>query len=116
MVSAGTRAHGIAWAGLATGPGAWSISTMLNYVLVPVSCTEQTRLVPIVAVVLILVALAGGRLSWRALQASPRGIGGGRSDAAERFIARLGAAAAVLFAAVILMQGLAGFFYNGCER
>ena len=104
-----------AWLGLVTGPGAWAISTQLNYALVPWSCVYDLDIVPFVAAALIFVALVGGAFSWRA---RPRDgtVPPGRSPHTQSFIAYLGALLAVLFALVIAMQGSASFFLHGCTR
>lgn len=109
---------GVPWAGLAAGPGAWAVNTQTNYALVPWICASKINLVPIVAVVLALLALAGAFLSWRSWQAS----GGSERhwssmDGQPRnFLAGVGTLAGLLFALVILTQGAAAFVLQGCER
>jgi hypothetical protein len=108
---------GISWAGLAAGPGAWAVSTQLNYALADWSCRHEPRLIPIAALVLALAALAGGFLSARAWRASGPDQSWLESDAApHRFLAGISLLLAVLFAVVIMTQGTAAFLLNGCER
>lgn len=109
---------GIPSAGIFLGPLAWLINTQLNYALVPWICAHQVRLVPIVAFAAALVSLAGGFLSWRAFRLSPitpapDSTGAGRP---HRFTALAGMAIAALFTAVIVLQGLAGLMFHGCEQ
>jgi hypothetical protein len=105
-------------AGLFIGPAAWGISTELNFALAPVDCATQLPLVPISAAILALIALAAGWLSWRAWQRTPKlqGIDDAGAALPHRFLAGMGIGAATLFTAVIVMQGLATLFLNGCER
>ena len=59
-------AKGLPSAGIYAGPGAWLVDTQANYALVPWICAHQFRLVPLVALAMVLVSLSGGFLSWRA--------------------------------------------------
>jgi hypothetical protein len=87
-------------------------------VLAPWACAHgpsAALAVPGAALVLALVALAGGVLSWRARRATPpapREVGG----RPHHFLATIGVLAAGLFALAIALQGAAGFVFTGCER
>jgi hypothetical protein len=108
---------GVSWAGLVAGPGAWAVSTQLNYALADWSCRHDPRLIPIAATVLTLAALAGGFLSARAWRASGPDQSRLESDGApRRFLAGTSLMLAVLFAIVIMTQGTAAFLLDGCER
>jgi hypothetical protein len=109
---------GIDWAGLAVGPAAWAISTQGNYSLASLVCGRSLSPVPPVALILLVLALAGAMLSWRAFHVSGagRGLLFEESGQPHAFRALLSALIAVLFAAVILMQGVAGLILTGCER
>jgi hypothetical protein len=96
-------------AGLFAGPAAWFLSTQVNYALTPWVCAHQVRIVPAVALALAAVSLAGGFLSWRAHRSAG-------ASPANRFLAAIGIMMALLFAAVILVQGAAGLVFHGCER
>lgn len=109
--------HGLPSAGLYSGPVAWLIDTQANYALVPWICASKIQLVPIVALVTALLALAGGWLSWLAWAAQPlddpESARGGRPHG---FLALIGIVSALLFATIILAHGVAGFVFSGCER
>jgi len=109
---------GIPSAGIFVGPIAWLLNEQLNYALVPWICAHQVQLVPIVAFAAAVVSVAGGLLSWRAYRLSPitpepDSTGAGRP---HRFTALMGIAIAALFTAIIILHGVAGLMFHGCER
>lgn len=106
---------GASWGGLLAGPLAWTVSTQLNYVLVPWQCTHGVQLVPMLSVILAVLALLGGVLSWHAGRIGRAAFRPER-EGVQRFIATLGMLAAGLFALVILAQGSAGLVLDGCVR
>jgi hypothetical protein len=110
--------QGLPSAGLYAGPAAWFLSTQGNYALVPWMCAHKLPAVPLLAAVLVVVSLFGGFLSWRAFShagsvSDVDRAGGGRP---HRFVAAIGMMMAGLFALVIVVHGLAGFLFDGCER
>lgn len=107
------------WAGLVSGPGAWAVSTQLQYALTPWVCAHKVNLVPVVAVVLAAVALAGACISWRACAGAAVEESEAHAailEAPRPFLAGISMFLGVLFAVVILAQGAAGLVLNGCER
>jgi hypothetical protein len=110
--------NGIEWAGLALGPAAWGLSTQANYSLARWSCTASLRPIPPSTFVLVLIALAGAAMSWRAwyVAGASRSILLQDDGRPASFLALLSMLVALLFAAVILMQGAAALILTGCER
>lgn len=110
--------NGIDWAGLAAGPSAWAISTQGNYSLMSFVCGWKLDPAPPIALLLVIVALVGAALSWRAWRVS----GANHEILLEQhgrpraFLAMVSTLMAILFAAVIVMQGVAGLILTGCER
>jgi hypothetical protein len=107
------------WAGLACGPGAWAVGTQLQYALTPWICGRGINLVPIVALVLAAVALAGAFISWRVWSGAAveeAGTGTGVMEAPRPFLAGVSVLLGLLFALALLTQGAAGLVLNGCER
>jgi hypothetical protein len=101
-------------AGLFAGPAAWFVNTELNYALAAQACSTAFPAVPAVSAVMLVFALTGGGLSWRAWQRAtgdPEAQGG----APDHLLAATGALASLLFACVILVQGAAGLVFDGCE-
>ena len=116
--AAGLFDRGLPSAGLYAGPTAWLMATQANYALVPWVCAHQIRLIPVVAVAMAALSLLGGFLSWRgyvtaAPSPQPDSTGGGRP---HRFVALIGVGMALLFTAIILLHGIAGLVFHGCER
>jgi hypothetical protein len=107
---------GTSWAGLLAGPSAWAISTQMNYALVGWQCRSQVPVIPFAALALLLVALAGGALSWRAWRHGGASSKPQRGLDTERFVSMVGLLVAALFAAVILMQGMASLILDWCMR
>ena len=110
--------RGLPSAGLYAGPAAWFVSTQGNYALVPWVCANKAPVIPVLAAALVALSLFGGFLSWRAYASAspvpqPDATGSGRP---HRFVAAVGVMMAVLFALVIVVQGVAGVVFNGCER
>jgi hypothetical protein len=109
--------RGVSWAGLLSGPAAWGVSTQGNYALAIPQCLSGVHPTPWVAVLLALVALAGGALSFLAYRHTTAQPGNGeRKPRTEVFYSLLSVGIAVLFALVILLQGFAGMVFTGCER
>jgi hypothetical protein len=105
-------------AGLFVSPAAWAISTELNFAIAHLNCTTQLPLVAISALVLALISLAAGWLSWRAWRQSPglAGVDDATAAAPHRLLSGLGLCSAAIFTLVIAMQGVASLFLSGCER
>jgi hypothetical protein len=112
-----THRIGLPSAGVYLGPIAWFISLQAKYALTPWVCAHKLQLIHPVTAASLLVALAGVWLSARDMrrreEPEPHRPGGGRP---HTFLAWLGVALSSLFAVVILVQGSAAFFLDGCER
>lgn len=106
---------GTSWAGLLAGPLAWGISTQLNYALADWQCRYQWSVVPLAAALLVLIAVAGAMLSWRAWRHGGASFKPLRRDT-ERFVAMLGVLTAALFALVVAVQGAASLILDTCTR
>ena len=110
--------RGIPSAGIYVGPLAWLINTQFGYAAVPWVCAHQVPLIPLFALAMAILSLFGGFLSWRGYAAAaptPRAdtTGAGRP---HRFMALIGVSIALLFTVVILLHGVAGLVFEGCER
>jgi len=104
-------------AGLYVGALSWMVSTQANYMLAHVVCAHQrVWLVPALSLALALISSLGALVSWRALSGRYAEPNHGVGEGPHRFIAIIGMASAALFAAVILLQGMAGLVLDGCER
>lgn len=112
-----TGPRGVSWAGLLSGPVAWGLSTQGNYALAMPQCLSGVHPTPWIALLLALVALAGGTLSFLAYRRTAlQPEDGARKPRTEAFYSLLSVGIAGLFALVILLQGFAGMVFTGCER
>jgi hypothetical protein len=106
------------WAGVIGAPAAWAVQLEIGYALAPWTCKSQNYFVPhLVTAIFVLLALIGAALSYRdwklAGRGSPEETDGG-PIARTRFLGALGLLLSLLSAMVILAQGIASFFFNGC--
>lgn len=105
-------------AGLITGPFAWAVSTQLNFALVPWVCHTGNRLaIPVIVLVLTLISLTGALASRQLQEPTGDPPGPDRPEAGMplQMLAIVGTISGVLFAVIIALQGVAGFFLTGCE-
>jgi hypothetical protein len=104
-------------AGLWIGAFAWGTSTQLNYSLVPWVCSSGIRITPWTTAGLAIIALLGAGLSGYAFRHRRARLETQTPAAGtpHEMLAMIGIGAGLLFALIILMQGLAGLFLTGCE-
>ena len=122
---------GLPSAGLLAGPASWLISTQANYALSALTCGHRAQIIPLIAAPLVLVSLAGGLLSWRALHHLPTNeavapapdglhqsalVASRKSGLPHRLVALIGVLMALLFALAIVAHGTAGLVFDGCEQ
>jgi hypothetical protein len=100
-------------AGLSIAPTAWAINMQLGQILPYVDCAQQSRLSSIYSFAGSTAALLAGGLSW---SWTHQGRNRSAMTATSRFIARLGALSALVFAFALSMQGIASLVLSGCER
>jgi len=103
-------------AGFFAGPAAWALHQQIGYMLVRASCLNHTLLVPIVTLLTVVLALAGGYLSWMPWRTAEENETAANGIRAHRFLAKLSALFGALFAFAILLQGSAALFLNSCQR
>ena len=106
----------LAGVGFFVGPAAWALHQQIGYMLVPVSCANRVMLVPILTLLAVSVALAGGFVSWVPWRNAEESQNASDNMRAHRFLAQLSGLFAVLFALAILLQGAATLFMGGCQR
>jgi hypothetical protein len=114
-------AHLVRWSsstGIWVGALSWLTSTQLNYALASWVCSSGTRVIPWTAAGLALLALAGAAVSAYAFRHRRERIKTDTPGAGtpHEMLAIIGMSLGALFALIIVMQGLAGFFLTGCEK
>ena len=104
--------------GLICAATAWAVNIQLGDVLPYPGCRHHLPLAGFSSVAAIAVSIAALLCSWRAYHGCERRPGRTASDARRnlRFLAGLGAGAALLFLVALALQALAGFILTGCER
>jgi hypothetical protein len=101
------------WSGLILGALGWVLHHQLGSDLVMWNCRLGGPLLTAgLGVVCGAFAALGGWISWRAADEAP----GRPLTPSKRFVGLLCAAAAALFTLTIVVQSVAGFVYDGCER
>jgi hypothetical protein len=107
------------WAGLLCGPLAWLLQLQVAYTLIPWACAHDVKAISlhIVTVAALLLAAAGGLISWRSLQKAGKKWSEGESEAItrSRFMALLGLFTSAMFFLTILVQGIPSFILHPCQ-
>ena len=105
------------WFALLAGPLAWMLGLNAEYGLVRVACDKNSLVgLHLVSVATLLLALAGGRVSWREWKLAGREWPGeeGGPVGRSRFMAALGLMGSALFALTIVAQWVANLFLHPC--
>jgi hypothetical protein len=108
--------EGTSWAGLAAGPTAWAVDTQLNYALVPWACVHDRSIVPPIAGVLAVVSLLGALSSWMAWRRHDGLRVPEQEGRPRQLLSGIGVASGLLFAIVIVLQGVAAIMIPPCLR
>jgi protein-S-isoprenylcysteine O-methyltransferase Ste14 len=109
MERASWRQRFAPWAGLVGGALAWSLHHQVSSDALHFGCdTEVGPLAVAGGVLALFVALAGGWMSWRA--------SGADAPSGHRFVGRMTALCAGIFALVIAMQIIASLLVPTCAR
>jgi hypothetical protein len=105
------------WTGVLGAPAIWSLQFMLNYALAPWSCPGRQIVLHLITLVALLLALMGAALCWRqwkrAGEVSPELDEGGLFGR-RRFLGALGLLTCIMFATLIVAQGIPTFFFDPC--
>ena len=110
---------GALWAGVLAGPLAMLTQLQVNYALVLWACgAGREWALHLVVILALVVAIAGGLLSWR----NWRRAGAGWEDEGagplprSRFMAAVGILISALLSLVIIAQWIPIFVYSPCQR
>ena len=106
------------WAGVLGAPAAWGMQLQAGFSLVPWVCkTHHYWVLHAITLAAVLLAAAGGYVSWRDWQAAGRGSPDetdGGPTARTRFLGALGVIVSAMFVLLIIAQGVASFFLDAC--
>jgi hypothetical protein len=108
----------LAWLGLAAGPIGWFVYHVVSYALVPWSCDRGSRVGGfLVMLVALLVVAGGGVAAWRDARRRREVSDEAATPAGRaRFLAHLGLSLCLLFALVIVMEGVGKLYFDPCQR
>jgi hypothetical protein len=102
------------WAGLIAAPTAWFAAQQLGFYLTGQNCQSHQWIAPLINALAAAVAIAFGLLSFRTWR--DHAGSAGASDQRAYFVAGVSTFITPIFVLVIVWQGLASFFYSGCEH
>jgi hypothetical protein len=102
------------WAGLIVSPTIWFAAQQLGFYLTGPNCQSHHWITPVVNFLAAAIAIGFGLLSFRVWQGHAAPIGA--SDRRARFVAGVSSFITPIFVLVLVWQGIAGFFYSGCEH
>jgi hypothetical protein len=100
-------------AGLSIAPTVWAINMQLGQMLPYIDCAQQSHHLAIYSFAGSAAALLAGGFSWNWTNHERNTSS---LTATSRFIARLGALSALVFAFALSMQGIASLVLSGCDR
>jgi hypothetical protein len=106
----------VAAAGLFAGAAAWALHQQGGYSIASWVCGAAAGPIWSVTIFALILLLAGGWLSWRALRllAADGGAFAGARQRPRHFLALIGVMATLLFLFAILLQAGAVLFLPGC--
>jgi hypothetical protein len=100
-------------AGLSIAPTVWAVNMQLGQILPYIDCAQQWHNSAIFSFAGSAAALIAGGLSWSWTRHERNTSS---LTATSRFIARLSALSALVFAFALSMHGIASLVLSGCER
>jgi hypothetical protein len=106
------------WFGILIGPVAWLTQFLTNYALVRLACKEHNNLLlHLISGVFLVIVISGGTVSASSFFRSRQHSASGEElSARPHFMATLGISSAALFAFAIVMQALASFILDPCQK
>jgi hypothetical protein len=108
------RPHWALWIGVLAGPILWFVQMEANFVLVRETCgTGRLNLLRGITVASAIIAMLAAMLAWRNFRTSANAAD---NPGLRRFMGSLGILVSLLFALVILAQGLPTFFIDPCKE
>jgi hypothetical protein len=107
----------LAWVAVLLGPIAWTVHLLVAYFLVPTTCDASLPwLLHLTTIVTAVASLAAVPLAWREMgrSAESRNSGNQGSMQARRFLGISGMALGLLFAAVVVLEGIPPVLLSPC--
>lgn len=106
------------WFGILAGPTAWLIQFLINYALVRWECIGHSRIaLHVVSSLFLAIVVSGGIVSAVYFtKTREKSAASEKLSARRHFMAALGIFSATLYSLAIVMQGVATFIWNPCQR
>lgn len=106
------------WFGIFAGPIAWLAQFLINYVLVRWECIGHSRIaLHIVSFIFLTIVISGGIVSIIYFNKTrDQSASSEKLSARRHFMAMLGIFSAALFSLAIVMQAIAGFILDPCQK
>ena len=108
----------VSWIGLSAGPLAWFAAHALTYAVVPWSCATHHKFpLHVVSLLALLLVAVGAVIAWRDWR-SHDAVSSESEEPAGRahFIGLLAFCSCLVFGLVLLMEGIAQFYFDPCQR
>ena len=107
------------WGGVIGVPALWSLQFLLGYALPTFACEKIASIHHLLTIVFVIASLFIAGLSWRQWKGAggqPPDIDEGGPVGRRQFLGALGALVSLMFALLILAQGMPSFFFDGCAN
>jgi hypothetical protein len=112
------RSDILEWFGILAGPIAWLMQFLINYVLVRWECIGHSRVaLHVVSFIFLAVVICGGivpAIYFKKTRA--QFVADEKFSARRHFMAWLGLFSATLFSLAIIMQAIASFILDPCQK
>lgn len=108
----------VSWLGLSAGPLAWFAAHALNYAIVGWSCARSDRLpLHLVSIGALVLVSLGVVISWRDWRRHADARAEGEDPAGRaHFIGLLAFCSCLIFGLVLLIEAIAQFYFDPCQR
>jgi hypothetical protein len=106
------------WFGILAGPVAWLTQFLINYALVRLECIRHSQIgLRLVSGIFLAVVISGGIVSAIYFtKTREQSAASEKLSARRHFMAAMGIFSATLYSLAIVMQGVATFIWDPCQK
>jgi hypothetical protein len=105
------------WGGVIGVPALWSLQFLLGYALPTFACEKIAAIHHVLTILFVIASLfvaVLARRQWKSTGGQPPDVDEGGPMGRRQFLGALGALVSLMFALLILAQGMPSFFFDGC--